>query len=78
FTCDSGTSPGLTDTGGNNSLSFPAAGTGIINGDVTFGAGADLLQMSSGTITGPVDMGDGANIAQLFNGTITGSFRQGD
>ncbi|MDZ5435907.1 autotransporter outer membrane beta-barrel domain-containing protein [Pseudomonas fluorescens] len=78
FTCDSGTSPGLTDTGGNNSLSFPVAGTGIINGDVTFGAGADLLQMSSGTITGPVDMGDGANIAQLFNGTITGSFRQGD
>ncbi|MGY2343411.1 autotransporter outer membrane beta-barrel domain-containing protein [Pseudomonas sp. SDO5532_S415] len=78
FTCDSGTSPGLTDTGGNNSLSFPAAGTGIINGDVTFGPGADLLQKSSGTITGSVDMGDGANIAQLFNGAITGSFRQGN
>ncbi|WP_095194121.1 autotransporter outer membrane beta-barrel domain-containing protein [Pseudomonas sp. Irchel 3A7] len=78
FTCDSGTSPGLTDTGGNNSLSFPAAGTGIINDDVTFGPGADLLHMSSGTIAGSVDMGDGANIAQLFNGTITGSFRQGD
>ncbi|WP_137805509.1 autotransporter outer membrane beta-barrel domain-containing protein [Pseudomonas sp. G(2018)] len=78
YTCDSGTSSGLTDPGGNNNLSFAVAGTGIINGDVTFGAGIDLLQMSSGTITGSVDMGDGPNTAQLFVGVISGSFRQGD
>jgi outer membrane autotransporter protein len=78
FTCSSGSSPGLTDTSGNNSLTFPEAGTGSIDGPVTFGAGHDLLTMNSGTIVGPVDMGAGANILQLFNGAIEGPVHQGD
>lgn len=78
FTCSSGSSPGLTDTSGNNSLVFPESGNGNINGPVIFGAGHDLLTMNSGAILGPVDMGDGANIFQLFNGTIGGTVRQGD
>jgi hypothetical protein len=31
FTCDSGTSGSLTDLAGNNSLTLPANGTGLIN-----------------------------------------------
>lgn len=78
YICDSGSSPGLTDTGGNNSLTFPQSGTGSINGDLLFGPGADLLHLSSGTISGSVDMGHGANILQLFNGAINGAIRMGD
>ena len=32
YTCDSGSSAGLTDLLGNNSLTLPAGGTGTING----------------------------------------------
>ncbi|MGE8338143.1 autotransporter outer membrane beta-barrel domain-containing protein [Pseudomonas laurylsulfatiphila] len=78
FTCSSSTGSGLADPSGNNSLTFPQNGTGTINGNVTFGAGNDLVQMSSGSIIGAVDMGGGANILQLFNGAISGSVHQGD
>jgi outer membrane autotransporter protein len=78
FTCSSGTGSGLSDTGGNNSLTFPQGGTGTLNGNVTFGAGNDLVHLSSGSVIGAVDMGDGANILQLFNGAISGPIRQGD
>lgn len=77
FTCSSGTSAGVVDTAGNNTLLFPPSGTGVINGDVTFGPGRDLITMNSGTLDGSVNMGDGANIFQLFGGTITGSVIQG-
>ncbi|MGE8188725.1 hypothetical protein [Pseudomonas sp. NPDC086278] len=43
FTCDGGTSGALTDLAGNNSLTFPANGTGRINGNVTFGADNDAV-----------------------------------
>ncbi|NWC92719.1 MULTISPECIES: autotransporter outer membrane beta-barrel domain-containing protein [unclassified Pseudomonas] len=77
FTCSSGSSAGVVDTAGNNTLLFPAAGTGVINGNVTFGPGGDLVTMNSGTVDGAVNMGDGANIFQLFGGTVTGSIIQG-
>jgi outer membrane autotransporter protein len=77
FTCSSGTSAGVVDTAGNNTLLFPAAGTGVINGDVTFGPGRDLVTMNSSSVDGTVNMGDGANIFQLFGGTVTGSIIQG-
>ncbi|WP_330565871.1 autotransporter outer membrane beta-barrel domain-containing protein [Pseudomonas yamanorum] len=77
FTCSSGSSPGVVDTAGNNTLLFPSPGTGVINGDVTFGPGRDLVTMNSGTVEGTVNMGDGANIFQLFGGTVTGSIIQG-
>lgn len=77
FTCSSGSSPGVVDTAGNNTLLFPSPGTGVINGDVTFGAGRDLVTMNSGTLEGTLNMGDGANIFQLFGGTVTGSIIQG-
>ena len=47
FTCDSGDSGGsLTDTSGNNTLTFPAGGTGQVSGNVTFGAGTDRINMN--------------------------------
>lgn len=77
YTCDSGSSGPLTDTTGNNTLTLPANGTGTINGNVTFGAGADKVVMDSGTLNGALDMGDGANVLQISAGQITGAVSQG-
>lgn len=78
FTCDSGTSGTLSDPNGNNTLTFPTNGTGRINGNVTFGAGNDAIEMNSGTIAGNVDQGDGADRIRITAGTITGSVNQGN
>lgn len=76
YTCDSPGSAPLSDLSGNNSLSFPANGTGNIPGNVTFGAGADRVLMQSGTITGDLDMGNGANVLQIDGGVIAGEVHQ--
>lgn len=76
YVCDSASSGPLTDLSGNNTLTFPANGTGIINGDVTFGAGVDRVLMGSGTLAGVLDQGDGDNILQIDNGQITGEVHQ--
>lgn len=77
FTCDSGTSGSLTDLAGNNSLTLPANSTGQINGDVTFGAGADRVEINSGVITGAVSQGNGVDDFVINGGSI-GSLAQGD
>ncbi|MDB5982359.1 MAG: autotransporter outer rane beta-barrel protein, partial [Pseudomonas sp.] len=77
FTCDSGTSGPLTDLQGNNTLTFPAAGTGVVNGAVTFGPGADQILMNSGSIAGAVNQGDGANRFEINSATVTGAVVQG-
>ena len=77
FTCDSGTSGSLTDLAGNNSLTFPANSTGQINGGVTFGAGADRVEINSGVITGAVSQGNGVDDFVINGGSI-GSLAQGD
>ncbi|MCM2379365.1 autotransporter outer membrane beta-barrel domain-containing protein [Pseudomonas marginalis] len=76
-TCDSATAPGFTDTGGNNTLTVTQ--TGRITGNVTFGAGNDLVDVNgpSAGIDGNLDQGDGANILRLNLGNITGSVTQG-
>lgn len=74
YVCDSTSGGPLTDLSGNNTLIFPANGT--INGDVTFGAGADRVVMAAGTIAGVLDQGDGANFLQIDNGQITGEVHQ--
>lgn len=76
FVCDSASSGPLTDLAGNNSLNFPANGSGTINGNVTFGAGNDRVIMGSGTLAGVLDQGDGANFLQIDNGRITGEVHQ--
>ena len=76
FVCDSATSGPLTDLAGNNTLTFPANGTGTINGNVTFGSGNDTVKMDSGTLAGVLDQGDGANALQINNGVITGEVHQ--
>ncbi|MBZ9931265.1 autotransporter outer membrane beta-barrel domain-containing protein [Mesorhizobium sp. BR1-1-5] len=78
FTCDSGDSGGsLNDTIGNNTLNFPAGGTGQVSGNVTFGPGTDRINMQSGTITGTVDQGDGTDFFAIGGGTVAGNVQQG-
>lgn len=78
FICDSDDSGGsLTDTDGDNTLTFPAGGTGQVSGSVTFGAGADRIEMQSGTITGAVDQGDGTDFFTIGAGTVAGNVQQG-
>ena len=78
FVCDSGTSALLTDLSGNNTLTFPANGTGRINGSVSFGAGVDAVNMASGIVTGAVDLGDGADSFMISAGQVTGAVSQGN
>jgi autotransporter family porin len=78
YICDSGTSVGgLTDTGGNNTLLLPTAGTGTIAGNVTFGAGADRIEIYSGAINGAVVQGDGNDAFVMSGGTVAGNVQQG-
>src|SRR5690606_36373118 len=73
FICDSGASSGgLTDLNGNNTLLLPSGGTGIINGSVLFGSGADHVEIHSGSIVGDVLQGDGPNSFLITGGNVTG------
>ena len=76
FTCDSGTSGPLTDLFGNNSLTL--TGTGTINGNVAFGAGADRVTIGSGTLDGTLDQGDGNDTLTIDGGQVTGAVNQGN
>lgn len=76
FICDTGSSPGLTDLSGNNTLTLPVGGDGMITGDVTFGNGNDTVEVHSGTITGAVIQGDGLDAFTMTGGVI-GSLDQG-
>ncbi len=76
-TCDSGISGPLTKSAGDNTLIFPAGGTGSVVGDVTFGPGNDRVEMYSGSITGNVIQGDGIDTFNMTAGTITGNLTQG-
>ncbi len=78
FICDSGTSVGgLTDTSGNNTLLLPKSGSGTVDGDVTFGAGTDRIEVHSGSIVGNIDQGSGADSFIISGGTVTGNVQQG-
>jgi outer membrane autotransporter protein len=78
FICDSATTGPLSDFAGNNTLTFPANGSGRINGDVTFGAGADAVNMASGIVAGAVNLGDGADSFTISAGQVTGAVSQGN
>lgn len=78
YLCDSATSGPLTDLLGNNSLTFPANGTGRIDGNVAFGAGSDTVEMNSGTLAGNLDLGDGLDRLRITAGQITGAVSQGN
>ena len=78
YVCDSATSGPLSDLLGNNTLTFPANGTGRINGNVAFGAGSDTVEMNSGTLAGTLDQGDGADRLRITAGQITGAVSQGN
>lgn len=78
FTCDSASSGPLSDLAGNNTLNLPTNGTATINGNVTFGAGTDTVNMNSGRIVGSVDQGDGADVFNISSGEVTGAVSQGN
>lgn len=78
YVCDSGTSIGLTDLTGNNTLVLPASGDGtnIITGNVVFGNGVDRVEIHTGQITGQVDQGDGRDVF-IMTGGLARSLREG-
>lgn len=76
--CSSGSAASLIDNNGNNSLNFPAGGTGAIVGNVTFGNGADAVVMDSGSIGGSLSQGAGADSLRVSGGVIQGAVSQGD
>lgn len=75
YTCDNGSSPGLTDLSGDNSLTLSKGGT--IDGNVTFGAGMDRTQILDGVVTGVVQQGPGIDDFLMKGGQIQALF-QGD
>jgi outer membrane autotransporter protein len=75
--CDSGTSGGFTDLGGNNILQMPSAGSGTIAGNVVFGGGVDRVEIDSGTVSGNINQGGGSDVFIMTGGTI-GSLNQGN
>jgi outer membrane autotransporter protein len=75
--CDSGSAASLLDTAGDNSLTFPAGGTGAITGAVVFGDGQDRIDMSSGLVGGNVSQAGGRDTFTLNGGSITGDITQG-
>src|SRR5688500_11840 len=73
YICDSATdADGLVDLSGANSLTMPVGGTGIIDGDVTFGALVDTVTIHAGTINGDVAQGSGQDIFTMTGGAING------
>ncbi|MEO5325505.1 autotransporter domain-containing protein [Mesorhizobium sp. CC13] len=76
YVCDSGTSPGLTDADGTNTLTMPAGGSGAINGNVTFGNFADRVEVHSGTIDGAVNQSGGSDVF-IMSGGVINSLSQG-
>lgn len=77
YLCDSGTAPLLTDLVGNNSLTLPIGGTGVINGSVIFGPGRDTVLVQSGAILGAVQQGSGIDNFIMSDGRIQ-ALSQGD
>lgn len=76
YICDSGTSVGFTDLGGNNTLTLPAGGSGTITSGITFGAGVDTVEIHSGTISANLQQGDGRDSFTMTGGTLQ-SLNQG-
>jgi len=70
YVCDSGSSAGLTDADGTNSLTLPAGGTGQINGNVTFGEFVDTVVIDAGVIDGAVNQAGGADNFVMTGGEI--------
>lgn len=75
YMCNNGSSAGLTDLSGDNSLTLSTGGA--INGDVTFGPGIDTVEIRDGRVTGIVQQGDGVDRVVMMGGRIGGLF-QGD
>lgn len=69
-TCDSGSTPGFVDTGGNNSLTV--SGTGQVSGSVTFGAGNDRTEINGpgAKIVGGLSQGAGIDDFIMSSGEV--------
>ncbi|CAN2971123.1 MULTISPECIES: autotransporter outer membrane beta-barrel domain-containing protein [Pseudomonas] len=76
YTCDNGSSPGLTDLSGDNSLTLSKGG--IIDGNVTLGAGMDRVEFNDdAVVNGVVQQGPGIDHFLMTGGKIQALF-QGD
>lgn len=76
YVCDSGSAPGFTDLGGDNVLTLPTGGTGVITSTVSFGGGADTVTVRSGT-TANIEQGSGIDRFEMSGGTVA-ALQQGD
>ncbi|GLQ09502.1 autotransporter [Devosia yakushimensis] len=76
YVCDSGSSAGFVDLGGNNVLTLPMGGTGVITSTVSFGGGADTVTIRSGT-TAAIEQGSGIDHFEMSGGTVA-ALQQGD
>ncbi|WP_295811987.1 autotransporter outer membrane beta-barrel domain-containing protein [uncultured Nitratireductor sp.] len=77
FVCDSGTHTGdVLDLSGDNALTMPAGGTGLIDGNITFGPGVDTVEVHAGEIAGQLQQGDGVDDFTMTGGRIA-SLNQG-
>ncbi|TLP70188.1 autotransporter outer membrane beta-barrel domain-containing protein [Pseudomonas nitroreducens] len=76
--CSSGTAASLSDTAGNNSLTFPAGSSGVVTGNVAFGNGDDTVVMDSGSIGGSLSLGSGVDSFHMSAGAVQGAVNQGE
>lgn len=76
YTCNNGSSAGLTDLSGDNSLTLSKGG--IIDGNVTLGAGMDRVEVNDdAVVNGVVQQGPGIDDFLMKGGQIQALF-QGD
>ncbi|MFA1028920.1 autotransporter family protein [Pseudomonas syringae] len=76
--CDSGISGSFIGLSGDHMLVFPAGGTGIVSGDITYGTGMDNVDLQSGRVLGNISQGAGVDQFTLSAGEISGDLSQGD
>lgn len=70
LTLNGGTVGGYRNTTGVSTMILAPGGAATVSGPVTFGAGADRLEVHSGLITGHVEQGDGIDAFVMTAGQI--------
>lgn len=70
LTLNGGTVAGYRNTTGVSTLILAPSGDATVSGPVTFGVGADRLEVHSGLITGHIEQGDGIDAFVMTAGQI--------
>ncbi|MES2085790.1 MAG: autotransporter outer membrane beta-barrel domain-containing protein [Pseudomonadota bacterium] len=70
LTLNGGTVAGYNNTTGVSTIILAPGGNATVSGPVTFGTGADRLEVHSGSITGHIEQGDGIDAFVMTAGQI--------